>query len=143
MHATPVAVQEVREAYADAVVGGDKMIIGSGRALRLKRRDRRSSSAPNYASGTHPSLSFSSGESNRRCSPHQAGTEISWNPDGEAKLIQPKTFDEVQPASESSSKAKSVFMGPRALEGGAIAIRRGFSEMLPPEIKPLPLPPGR
>ena len=59
-------------------------------------------------------------------------------PGGEAKLIQPGTSTEIQPP--SSSKAKSVSWAPSKeviLPSGEI-----YGEMLPPENKPLPLPPG-
>ena len=61
VHAAPAAVQEVRGACADAVDRGDDVIIGSGK--RAEIQEEVSSSAPDYASGTHPNSSFSSGES--------------------------------------------------------------------------------
>jgi hypothetical protein len=91
------------------------------------------SSAPKYASGTHPNPSFSSGESKLPLLSTSGGTELSWNPEGEARLIQPVTSTEIQPA--SFSKAKSVSWAPSKevlLLSGEI-----YSEMLPPETKPL------
>jgi hypothetical protein len=86
--AAPVAVQEVRKACADAVDGGDNVIIGSG-----KRADE----------------------------------------EGQAKLIQPGTSTEIQPA--SSSTAKSISWAPSKRVSGETT-----SEPLQPGIEPLPLP---
>jgi hypothetical protein len=132
VHAAPVAVQEVREARADVVDGGEKVIIGSGK--RAETEEEGSSSAPNYASGTHPNPSFSSGESNPPPLPMSGGTELWWNPEGGANLIQPGSSTNIQPA--SSSKAKSVSFAPSK----EVKLPSGFiySEILQPEIKPPP-----
>jgi hypothetical protein len=121
--AAPVAVQEVREACADAVVGCENVIIGVGpgkRAdvqeeedplARAQQEPSSSSSAPNYASGTPPDPSFSSG---------------------------PGTSTGIRPA--SSSKAKSVSWSlwqEVKLPSGQI-----YHQMLPPQRNPLPLPQG-
>jgi hypothetical protein len=175
--AAPVAVQEVREACADAAVDGDEnVIIGWG-----KRADEEepllqwwaqaqkgsssywstapwkyhgSSSAPNYASGTRWDLnpSFSPGGSKPPPLSTSGGTEVPSNPlaEGEAKLIQPGTSTEIQPASLSKaksgtwapnnnkpaslSKSKSVSWAPSrtvVLPSGSI-----HTEMLEPEKKP-------
>jgi hypothetical protein len=84
--AAPVAVQEIREACADAVDGGKYAIIGSGKRAEVDVEEedpllaqaqqepsssdlqstpsqhQGSSSASNYATGTPPNPSFSSGE---------------------------------------------------------------------------------
>jgi hypothetical protein len=138
VHAAPVAVQEVREACSDAVDGGGNVIIRSGKRAEIQVEEG-TSSAPKYASGTHPNPSFSSGESRLPLLSTSGGTELSWNPEGEAKLIQPVTSTEIQPA--SFSKAKSVSWAPSKevlRPSGEI-----YSEMLPPETKPPALPPGR
>ncbi|KAI0277933.1 hypothetical protein BGY98DRAFT_573950 [Russula aff. rugulosa BPL654] len=115
--AAPVAVQEVREACADAVDASDALIIGSGKraneeedpllaqaqqgsSLRLRPSGWTSlpqgslppglASVLNYVSGTDPNPSFSS--------------------EGEAKLIQPGPLTGIQPA--SSIKAKLIQPGP-------------------------------
>jgi hypothetical protein len=74
--AAPVAVQEVHEAYAAAVDGGENVIIrvGPGKRAdvqeeedpllaRAQQEPSSSSSVPNYASGTPPDPPFSSSES--------------------------------------------------------------------------------
>ncbi|KAN0108984.1 hypothetical protein V8E52_009767 [Russula decolorans] len=94
VHAVPVAVQEVREACAHAVDRGKNVIIGSGKRAETQEEEG-SSSAPNYASGTNPNPSVSSG--------------------GEAKSVSFPPSKEVK------------------LPSGLI-----YSEMLPPETKPLP-----
>jgi hypothetical protein len=170
--AAPVTVQRVREACADAVDEGENVIIGSAKRAEAQEEEdpmkywlaqeqqepsssssssdwrstpspsqhQGSSSMPNYASGTHPNPPFSSGESKPSPLSTSGGTELSWNPESEAKLIQPGTSAEIQPT--SSSKAKSVSWAPSKkvkLPSGDI-----ISEpLLPPEITPLPRPPGR
>jgi hypothetical protein len=91
VHAAPVPVQGVREACVDAVDGGENVIIESGKRAEQPElaeeevpllqswaqqqasaseywqstpwRNQGPSSVPNYASGTVPNPSFSSGES--------------------------------------------------------------------------------
>jgi hypothetical protein len=136
--AAPVAVQGVREVWADAVDGSDNVIIGSGKRAETQEGDQGSSSASDYASGAHPNPSFSSGESKPPPLTTSGGTELSWNPEGAANLVQPGTSTEVQRV--SSSQAKSVKWAPSKevkLPTGEI-----YSEMLPPEIEPLPLTEG-
>lgn len=160
VHAAPVAVQEVRETCTDAVVGGENVIIGSGKRAEIPEE---SSSAPNYAGGTYPSPSFSS-EGEAGLIQRATSTEIQPASSSKAKsvsfaperevimpsgkkyseplppetgLIQAGTSTDIQPA--SSSKAKSVSWAPTKevkLSSGQI-----YSEMLPPETKPLPLAP--
>jgi hypothetical protein len=135
--AAPVAVQEVREACADAVDASDALIIGSGKraneeedpllaqaqqgsSLRLRPSGWTSlpqgslppglASVLNYVSGTNPNPSFSSGESKPPLLSTSSETELSWNPEGEAKLIQPGPSIGIQPA--SSIKAKLIQPGP-------------------------------
>jgi hypothetical protein len=106
--AVPVVVQEAREAYADAVDGGDNVIIGSGKRADVQEED--------------PLLA-------------QAQQEPS-SSDGGANLIQSVTSTETQPA--SSSNRKSVSWAPERevrLPSG-----KTYSEMLPPEVEPLPRP---
>ena len=124
--AAPVAVQEVREACADAVDASDTLIIGSwkraneedsllaqaqqGSSLRL-RPSGWTSLPPGLASVLdNPNPSFSSGESKQPLLSTSSETELSWNPEGEAKLIQQGPLTGIQPA--SSSKAKSVSWAP-------------------------------
>ena len=119
MLAAPVAVRDVCEGCAGAVDGGKNVILGSGR--RAETLGEGSSSAPNYASGTDPNPSVSSGESEPPLLSTSAGTQLPWNPGGEAKLgsFPPLNLKEVK------------------LPSGMI-----YSEILPPEVKPLPLHPG-
>ena len=124
--AAPVAVQEVREACADAVDASDTLIIGSwkraneedsllaqaqqGSSLRL-RPSGWTSLPPGLASVLdNPNPSFSSGESKPPMLSTSSETELSWNPEGEAKLIQQGPLTGIQPA--SSSKAKLIQPGP-------------------------------
>ncbi|KAI0283679.1 hypothetical protein BGY98DRAFT_951274 [Russula aff. rugulosa BPL654] len=91
--AAPVAVQEVREAGADAVDGGDEVIIGLGKRTGGQEEESQlplqgSTSIPNDESRTRPNPSFSPGESR---------TELSWNSEGQANVIQPGTLTEIQP----------------------------------------------
>jgi hypothetical protein len=81
VHAVPVAVQEVREACAHAVDRGKNVIIGSGKRAETQEEEG-SSSAPNYASGTNPNPSVSSGESKPPLLSTSGGTQLSWNPRG-------------------------------------------------------------
>jgi hypothetical protein len=86
--AAPIAVQEVCEACADAVDGGENVKIGSGKradsenqeepssSSYWRSQDQGSSSAPNYASGTHLNPSFSSGESKPPLLSISGGTEL-------------------------------------------------------------------
>jgi len=136
--AAPVAIQEVREACADAVDGDDNAIVGSRKRADdeeplLRRplpeqelstsnwwstpsRDhwQGSSSAPKYASGTLLKPSFSSGERKPPLLSTSGGNELSEssrNPlaGGKAESIQPAgTLTEIQPTSSSTRKAKSV-----------------------------------
>jgi hypothetical protein len=136
--AAPVAVQEVREARVDAVGGGENVIIGSRKRgdseddaeplLKSWAKTQQqassylssapwkgsSSSAPNYASGTRLNPSFSSGKSKLPLLSASGGTELSWNPKGEANLIQPGTSTGIRPA--SSSEAKKVSWAPLPLK---------------------------
>jgi len=158
--AAPAVVQEVREACADAVDGGDNVIIGSGKraedeeplsAQPLPEQEltssnswstpaQRSSTAPEFARMIQPSPSFSSGESKPPLLSTSIATELSWNPEGEAKLIQPGTSTEIQPA--SLSRAKSVKWG--AFNEVKLPSGRIFKEELPPlENEHDPLSPGR
>ena len=167
--AAPVALQEVREARTDAVGRGDNAVIELGK--RVGKEDplfaqaqqqqeppstsdgfgrvwtpsqhQGSSSAPNYASGTHPNPSFSSGESNPLLLFTSGGTELSWNaePEGETKSIQPGISNEIQAA--SPRKAKSVSWAPskevQLPSGGetlVLPLQSGVKKILP-------LPPGR
>lgn len=117
--AAPVAIQEVREACADAVDDGDNVIIQSWK--------RAEDSEPLLAQQPSSSPS-SSGECNHRRCPHQAGL-TSWNPEGEAKLIQPGSSTETLPA--SSSNVKTVKWAPTMevkLPSGLI-----YNQMLPPD----------
>ncbi|KAN0108985.1 hypothetical protein V8E52_009768 [Russula decolorans] len=157
VHAAPVAVQEVREASADAVDGNDNVIIGSGKRAEdplseeepliqsweqqqasaseywqsTPWRGQRLSSAPNYASGTGPKPSSSSGESNPPLLSTSGGAELSWNPDSGDKLIQPGTSNEIQPASSSEAKSASFVPSKVLLPSGEI-----YTDMLQPEKKP-------
>lgn len=158
VHAAPVAVQEIRETRADAVDGGNYLLTGSGKRSKVEGEDpllaqsqqepssstsdsqstpsqhQGSSLAPNYPSGTHPNPSFSSGGSKPPLSTSGV-TELSRNPEGEAKL---RTWTIVQPA--SSSKAKLISWAPWR----EVIMPSGhkYLEMLPPDpkIKPLDLP---
>jgi hypothetical protein len=158
--AAPVAIQEVREACADAAVDEDEnVIIGWGKRASEEEQPllqwwaqaqkesssywstapwkyHGSSSAPNYASGTpwHPNPSFSPGGSEPPPLSTSGGTEVPSNrlAEGEAKLSQPGTSTEIQPA--SLSKSKSVSWAPSrtvVLPSGGI-----HTEMLQPEKKP-------
>jgi len=158
--AAPVAVQDVREACADAGDEGDNMIIGSGKRAEVQEEEdpllgtqqepssssssssdwgstlsqyQGSSSAPNYASVANPNPSFLSSESRPAPLSTSGGTEVSWNnPEGEGKLIQSGTSTEIQPP--SSSKAKSVSFAPSTVvipPSGEI-----YVETLQPETKP-------
>jgi hypothetical protein len=147
--AAPAAVQEVREARADgAVDGSENVIIGSGKRadseeeplLQSWAKHQGTSSAPNYASGTHPNPSFSLGDSVPPPLSTSGGIELPWDPlgltKGGAKLSQPGTSTEIQPA--SLSKAKSVLWAtPKLLLSG-----EAESVELGTEIKPLPVSPG-
>jgi hypothetical protein len=167
MLAAPIAVQEVREACANAVDEGGDVIIGLAKRTEVQEKEdpmkywltqgqqepssssdwrstpsqhQGSSSMPNYASGTHPNPPFSSGESKPSPLSTSGGTELSWNPESEAKLIQSGTSAEIQPT--SSSKAKSVSWAPS--KGVKLPSGDIISEpLLLPEIKPLPRPLGR
>ena len=89
-------------------------------------------SAPNYASGTGPSPSSSSGESKSPLLSTSGGTELSWNPEGKPKLIQPGTSTEIQPASSSNAKSVSFAPSKKVLSpSGEI-----YTDMLQPEKKP-------
>jgi hypothetical protein len=60
------------------------------------------------------------------------GTELSWNPEGKAKLIQPGTSTEIQSASSSRAKSVSFSSSKKVLlPSGEI-----YTEMLQPEKKP-------
>ncbi|KAF8496560.1 hypothetical protein F5888DRAFT_1635050 [Russula emetica] len=152
--AAPVAVQ-VREACADAMDGGENVIIvskkraGEGDLDSLipqaqrepsssssssfwstPSQDQGSSSAPNSASGTHPNPSVSSDEGKAPLLSTSGGTEIPWNPlaEGKANLIQPA----------SSSNAKSVSWGPSKVM--ILPSGETYSEALGPENEPHPRP---
>ena len=132
--AAPVAVQEVREAGTDGVDGGDNVMIKWG-----KRDDEPSSSSdgqgtPSQQQGssstpnTDPNPSVSSGKSKPPLSSTSGGNELSWNPEGEAKSIEPG----------SSSKAKSISWAPfRKIKMPSGEV---YTEELP-ETKPHPPPP--
>ena len=75
VYAAPVAVQDICEACADAVDGGKNVMLGSGK--RAETQGEGSSSAPNYASGTDPNPSVSSGESKPPLLSTSAGTQLS------------------------------------------------------------------
>jgi len=171
VHAAPVAVQKVREAFANAVDGSDSVIIGSGKRgdpaeeegllqswgqqqasasenwQSTPWREQGSSSVPNYASGTHPKPSFSSGENKPLLLSTSGGTELSWNPEGEANLIQPGTSTEIQPVASSSkanliqpassSMAKSVSFNSKVVLLPSSGI---YTELLQVEIIPPSLP---
>lgn len=144
--AAPVAIQEVREACADAVDEGENVIIQVGPVAgkradiqeeedlfaRAQQGPSSSSPAPNYASGTPPDPSSSPGESKPPLLSTSGEIELSWNPEpeGEANSLQ----------RASSSKAKSVSWAPTKevkLPSGQI-----YTQMLaPPESSPLPPPP--
>jgi hypothetical protein len=134
--AAPVPVREVREACADAVGGGETVIIVSEKRAR---RDNpyegadsdsdtewwtppsQSSGTRDYGSGSHPGVdmpSFPSG-----------GTGVPLDPEGAFK---PGTTIGNQPA--SSGKTKSVSWGPTT--------KVHFYDKDPFE-RPLPRPPGR
>ena len=142
--AAPVTTQEVREACADAVDGDENVVIRVGPGKRADIQEEEdlfaraqqgpssSSLAPNYASGTPPDPSSSSGESKPPLLSASGEIELSWNPEPEGGA------NSVQPA--SSSKAKSVSWAPKKmvlLPSGQI-----YTQMLaPPESSPLPPPP--
>ena len=142
--AAPVTTQEVREACADAVDGEENVVIRVGPGKRADIQEEEdlfaraqqgpssSSLAPNYASGTPPDPSSSSGESKPPLLSASGEIELSWNPEPEGGA------NSVQPA--SSSKAKSVSWAPKKmvlLPSGQI-----YTQMLaPPKSSPLPPPP--
>ena len=150
--AAPVPVQEVREARADAVGGGENVIIGSGKrgeegeqlmqSWEQQKQEgssywstapwRGSSSAP--ASGTRPNPSFSSGGREAPLLSTTGGIHVPWNPLAEdnTNLLQPGTSTEIQPA--SLSNAKSVSWNPSKnvlLPSGGV-----YAEKLQPDTKP-------
>jgi hypothetical protein len=139
--AAPVAIQEVREAHADAVGGRENVIIGPGKrgggddeplmqSWEQQEKDmssywstapwRGSSSAPKYASGTRPNPSFSSGGREAPPLSTPGGIKAPWNPfaEDDTNLIQPGTSTAIQPGTSSEiqpaslSKAKSVSWNP-------------------------------
>jgi hypothetical protein len=126
--AAPVPVREIREACADAVEGGENVIIVSGkRAPRGYGLDSdsdtewwkpspQSSSAPDHAGGSHSGVDMpgpSSPSSGSESPPWSkvlstpGGTDVPLDPNG---AITPGTTTENQPA--SSSKTKSVSWEP-------------------------------
>lgn len=119
--AAPVPVQEVCEACVDTVDDRDNVVIGSWK--RANEEGPLSAHAQQEPSSS--SSSPSSGECNHRCCPHLAGLN-SWNPEGEAKSIQPGTLTETQPA--LSSNAKSL---ESALNGVKIPPGLVIGELLP------------
>ncbi|KAF8490077.1 hypothetical protein F5888DRAFT_1743057 [Russula emetica] len=218
--AAPVAVQELRKACADAVDGSENVKIGSGKRADVQdseedpmkewlaqaqhepsssssSQDQGSSSAPNYASGTHPNPSFSpegeakstlrtstetqpaspseaksvswapskevllpSGETVSEPLTPESGSESSWGyfdlptPLGREEYLAKmaaqqspspevastlRTSTETQPASPSEAKSVSWTPSKEVLLPSGETV----SEPLTPEIKPLPLPPGR
>jgi hypothetical protein len=166
--AAPVAVQEIREARADAVGGGENVIIGSGKrgeddeslmqSWGKQKQEmssywsttqwKGSSSAPKYPSGTRPDPSFSSGGREAPLLSTSGGTKVPWNPWAEdnTNLIQPGTSTathpgtstEIQPA--SLSKAKSVSWGPSKV----VLLPSGdIPTQIPQSLSPLPSRPSR
>jgi hypothetical protein len=161
--AAPVAVREVGKACADGV----DVKVGLGKRADVQEKDRfkkwlddldqaqqepseevpwsnpsqrqSSSLAPTYASGTHPNPPSSPGESKSPLLSTSGRAELSWNPEGETKLIQPGTSTEIQPA--SSSDPKSVSWAPSK----KVQLPSGKTIMLPlqSEVIKLPTPPGR
>jgi hypothetical protein len=98
----------------------------------------KSSPAVGHASGSHSGVDMSSSSSGGSESPLLTpGSEVPLDPEGAFK---PGTTTEDQPA--SSSKTKSVSWSP--LKNVKLPSGQIISEpLVPPEIKPLPLPPGR
>ena len=99
--AAPVAVQEVREAGADAVDGGDEVITGLGKRTGGQEESQLplqgSTSTSNDESGTRPNPSILPGESKSQLLSTSGRTELSWNSEGEANVIRPGTLTEIQP----------------------------------------------
>ena len=177
--AAPAAIQEVREVYADTVDGGEDVIIGSEKRAKtplseeepplleswaqeqaatapsnwktIPWPDHAPSSAPDYAGGTRPNPSFSSGGSKPPLLSTSAEIELPPNPEGKAELIQPGVPTEIQPASSSMSKliqpgasteiqpasskmSKSVSFGPSTVippSGEIMAAQQSPSPMKP------------
>ena len=157
--AAPVAVQRVREACADAVEGDENVIIVSGkRAPRANRYETeedlspmdvyppespdteqrtspsQSSSPPNHASGSHSSVDMPSSSSLASGSESPPTTKV--------HIFEPDLPNEDQQASPPPGETKSVSWGPsnKVLlpSGKVISV-----SLPPPEVEPLPLPPGR
>ena len=161
--AAPVAVREAGKTCVDGV----DVNVGLGKRVDVQEEDRfkkwlddldqaqqepseevpwstpsqgqSSSLAPTYASGTHPNPPSSPGESKSPLLSTSGRAELSWNPEGETKLIQPGTLTEIKPASSSNPKSVSWASSKK------VQLPSGKSITLPlqSEVIKLPTPPGR
>ena len=160
--AAPAAIQEVREVYADTVDGGKNVIIGSGKRAKSEEEqpllkswaqeqwaqeqavtapsnwktipwpDHAPSSAPDYAGGTRPNPSFSSGGSKPPLLSTSAEIELPPNPEGKAELIQPGVPTEIQPASSSMSKLIQPGVSTEIQPASSSMSKSGPSRVMPP-----------